>query len=178
MKKRAKAIFAILFFLFVIIIALRDNWKYRKRFDAGERTVAYTEVSNKNIHWHYTIEGKSYNGAISKSHFPYLQNGEKYNVYYDRDNPSSSSISFVEPIVDTALFGTVLSLPFDENYKKGSKFVHFFYVIEKDTLERYHLLKFHTDIFSKGKRFLVYYKLDNPFISYVNIEQWNKLYAC
>ncbi len=171
MKKRWKILIALLFCILLIIIALNDNMKYRSRFKNGIKVKGVAYSTSKNIIWKYKVNGSEFEGIISKSHYPYIENEEQYYIYYEHGNPSSSSISFVEPIIDTALFDSISCLPLYAKYEKGSQLVSFNFVVNSDTIKRYHRYKFTSNFESYGKRFVVYFKIKNPNISYINLEK-------
>jgi hypothetical protein len=158
-------------FLFVIGIALNDIFKYKLRYENGVRTVGTISVGRSYINWGYDVGGILHTGRISKTHNSYAVSDEQYFVYYDKSDPSSSSINFLEPVVDSIAFEETLSLPILNNFESGNELIKFSYIFENDTFERELLCRVLNNIQSKGKRYSVYFRVTNPQISYIIFEK-------
>lgn len=169
MNKITKTILALLACLILLSIVFYDNWKYRNRYETGEQTTGTIKVGIKNVSWTYQVNGIEYVGRISKGHYQYLLTGEKYTVHYDKDDPSSSSLSHNKPIIDSTEYQTVLSDPLNTVFDKGNHFVQFRYMVYGKTYERKQKHKFENSYSSKGKQHKVYYNIENPQMSYIEI---------
>lgn len=169
MSSKRKIIFlGILFLIVVAIIVIAKTIAYHSLRKTGDKAEGTAYAGHRYITWKYRVLGRIYDLRISKSEYPFVIDGEKYWVYYNPDNPSSSLMSFTEPIIELSEFDTVLSLPLTAKFKKGSKVVRFEYVINGDTLNREHLYRFDDSFSCTGQRFTVYVKSDNPMISYID----------
>lgn len=152
-------------------IAIVKTINYRKLPNSGIRVEGTAYVGFRYITWKYSIHGSLYEVKLSKSDYPFVVDGEKYNVYYDPKAPSSSVMVFTEPIIEPLAYDTINSLPLTAEYNKGIEVVSFCYLINGDTVKRKHQYKFKNDFSSTNEKFIVYVKSNNPQISYIKLEK-------
>lgn len=169
--KMKKNVFGFALFAGVISIAILKTIKYNNLNENGIKVEGVVYSGFRYITWKYKVNGYEYEVKLSKSDYPFVIDGEMYYIYYDADNPSSSIMSFTEPIIDTTAFDTITSLPLTAVYDKGSQLVKFAYLIEGDTIRREHRYYFKNDFSSTEQRFKIYVKSDNPNISYIKFEK-------
>lgn len=165
--KRKINFLGILFLIVIAIIVIAKTIAYHSLRKTGEKVEGTVYSGHRYITWKYRVFGRIYDLRIAKSEYPFVIDGEKYFVYYNPGNPSSSLMSFTEPIIEPSEFDTVLSLPLTAKYKKGSSVVRFKYIIKGDTLNREHRYWFDDSFECSTQRFKVYVKSDNPNISYI-----------
>ncbi len=170
-SKRKKNILAFLLFFVVMSIAIVKTINYKNLLETGVKIEGTVFSGFRYITWKYLVHGHMYEVKLSKSDYPFVVDGEKYYVYYDPNNPSSSIMSFTEPIIDTAKFEIITSLPLTVDYNKGSQLVSFSYIFNGDTLRRKHRYKFKKQFEASQQEFTVYVKYDNPKISYIKLEK-------
>lgn len=170
-NKWKKNIFAFLFFSVVMSIPIIKTINYRKLPYTGTRVEGTAYVGSRYITWKYSVDGSMYKVRISKSDYPFIVDGEKYNVYYNPKSPSTSIMVFSEPIIEPLVYDTINSLPLTAEYNKGIEVVNFCYLINGDTIKRKHQYKFKNDFSSTSEKFIVYVKSDNPAISYIKLEK-------
>jgi hypothetical protein len=151
--------------------AIVKTINYRKLSENGAKIEGTVFFGFRYITWKYQVAGQMYEVRLSKSDYPFIIDGEKYVVYYDIKNPSSSIMSFTEPIIDPNMFDTITSIPLNANYDKGSKLISFYYIYKGDTIKREHRYKFNKSFSVKEKTFPIYINSKNPKISYINFEQ-------
>lgn len=171
MAKWKKNIFAFVLFSVVISIAIIKTINYRNLPKKGDKVEGIVYSGFRYITWKYKVQGREYEVKLSKSDYPFVIDGEKYYVYYDSNNPSSSIMLFTEPIINFSEFDTITSLPLTAVYDKGSQLVSFNYLIKGDTVRREHRYKFKNDFSSTEQRFTIYVKSDNTKISYIKLEK-------
>ncbi len=171
MNKTKKTILAFLACVILVSISLYDNWKYRDRKKTGEQTVGLIESGLKNISWTYTVNGQTFTRRLSKSHYYFMEDGEKYMIYYDKNDPEQSSLSATEPVFDTTKFIRTSSLPIELEFEKGSHEVTFQFLVKNDTITRINRILFDSDITEKVNSYQVYYNADKPIISYIRLKK-------
>lgn len=151
--------------------AIVKTVNYRKLTEKGAKVEGTVFSGFRYITWKYKVEGRMYEVKLSKSDYPFIVDGEKYLVYYDIENPSSSIMSFTEPIIEPSVFDTITSIPMTANYDKGSELISFSYLHNGDTIERKHRYKFKNKFSASEQRFPVYINSTNPKISYINFDR-------
>lgn len=151
--------------------AIVKTVNYRKLTEKGAKVEGTVFSGFRYITWKYKVEGRMYEVKLSKSDYPFIVDGEKYLVYYDIENPSSSIMSFTEPIIEPSVFDTVTSIPMTVNYDKGSELISFSYLHNGDTIKRMHRYKFKKKFSASEQRFPVYINSTNPKISYINFDR-------
>lgn len=166
-----KNFFAFLLFSGVMSFAIVKTIKYRGLSEKGIKVEGIVYSGFRHIRWEYQVQGRIYVVRLSKSDYPFVIDGEKYYVYYDSANPSSSLMSFTEPIIESSAFDKVKSFPLTAKYEKGSRLVSFSFLFNGDTLKRTHRYEFKKEFSAIEQTFDVYVKSDNPKISYIELEK-------
>ncbi len=169
MNKTTKTLLAFGACVVLVSISLYDNWKYRQRKKTGEQTIGVVNSGLSNISWTYTVNGQTYTRRLSKSHYHFMEDGEKYIIYFDKDDPEQSSLAATEPVIDKAIFMKTQSLPLRLSFKKGSHEVKFEFILKNDTIKRTNRVLFEKDIEEKARTYRVYYRPDKPIISYIRL---------
>ena len=169
MNKTIKTLLAFGACVVVVSISLIDNWKYRQRKKTGEQTIGTISSGLKNISWTYTVNGHTYTRRLSKSHYYFMEEGEKYIIYYDKDDPEQSSLGATDPVFDTTVFVKTVSLPLNVSVDKGSHEILFKFLVKKDTITRTNRVLFDMKYDQKERVYPVYYRADRPIISYIKI---------
>jgi len=170
LNKTKKTILAFLACVILVSISLYDNWKYRDRKKTGEQTIGLIDSDLKNISWTYTVNGQTFTRRFSRSHYYFMEDGEKYIIRYDKNDPEQSSLVDTEPIYDTTKFIKTSSLPLELEFKKGSHEVTFQFLVKGDTITRINRVLFDSDTFEKESNYKVFYNPENPIISYINLK--------
>lgn len=99
-----------------------------------------------------------------------MEDGEKYIVYYDKDDPEQSSLGATEPIYDTTDFVNTVSLPLNVSVDKGSHEITFKFIVKQDTITRTNRVLFNNKYEQKERVYPVYYRADRPIISYLEMK--------
>jgi hypothetical protein len=140
---------------------LREEWTYLTK--EGETTVGTVQVAYKGVDITYIVDGKRYKyGQRDKPRG--LFSGEKYKVYYDRNDPSRSAIDFKTPMYDTLDFTSICVDHFKKIGGQNSELISFKYDYQGAQLERYHRIRINS-INSPGP-YQVWVNNNNPKVSY------------
>lgn len=178
MNKTKKTVLAFLACVILVSISLYDNWKYRERKKSGEQVVGVVKSGFKNISCTYTVNGQTYTRRLSKSHYYFMEDGEKYMIYYDNNDPEQSSIAATEPVYDTLSFIKTTSLPLKIAFEKGSHEITFQFLVNADTITRTNRVLFDNDVDWQEQPYRVYYQPEKPIISYIEMKKNTNAQHC
>jgi hypothetical protein len=171
MKKTKANILAILLLIVFVFFCVNQSLKYKERYYTGKETVGkITKVGVENLYWDYSVNSLLYSGIISLNSYDFLLEGEKYYVYFDKDDISESSICLTSPYINKSQFDSTYSNQINIDYEKGTEIISFCYYYNKKLYYRSHLFHFKNDTKYIKKRYLVFVNKENPKIAYINLK--------
>ena len=140
---------------------LRAEWAYLTK--EGEITVGTVQVRYKGVDITYIVDGKRYKyGQRDKPRG--IFSGEKYAVYYDRNNPSKSAVDFKTPMYDTLNFTSICVDNFEKIGNNSGGLIRFEYNYNGIQLVRYHRIRVNS--INRSGPYKVWVNNSNPKLSY------------
>lgn len=174
MKKWQLEVIGSLICLFILYIVFYKSMEYKNLDKTGVRGIGIIEVVKRYIFWNYEVNGTSYSLKIDKSDYPFVITGEKYNLYYEKEDPANSRLKFTEPIIEKDSFFAWKTLPLSFKFEEGSNVISFKYSINNDTLTRQHKVYFPKKIEVENVELPIWIKSNNPRISYFVFDEYFK----
>ena len=146
----------------------KNNIKYLK--ENGSKTVGEVlNVTGKNMTWVYDCGQKE---IFKKGSIPHqgIRVGEKYSVYFDKNNVKNAFLNSFEPRIDTMDYLT--SCSGDLKIYDSDKFSYVRYTVEVNSKQyiRYQNVILPESNIDANNSYRVFYNKDNPSICYIDLK--------
>lgn len=181
-RKNNSKVQAIIFIVGVVLVLVMLLLFFRWRnshYDAlikkGGRTIGVLKYVNNGyyVRIHYEVNGNKY--SSSKRRYPYdgIQDGERFEIAYNKENKDDFIVLYHKPIFDELKFENTQSI----NVESVSGGVEFTYIVGKYKYTRFQ----DTDgkVLKEGKaknhKYLVKYNKERPAIGYIFLDSIKKI---
>jgi len=160
-KDNAIYLMGILLIIFLAYTVFSKKNNIRQLKANGIRTEGVITPYGSDFIVKYQVNSRSYKARKSNP-FANLQEGEKYKVAYDKDEPDNVIVLFYEPILDEDFLESKTT----SVSQTSSGNVLFYFDIDGNEIQRYNELKPDYDI-DESKTYKVKYLKDNPKVAYI-----------
>lgn len=151
-----------------ILFHFYNQEKESLRKNGKTTIVTLTNTKGDRMDCYYQVEGKDYS-AIKNVRDQYLQDGEKYNLFYDPEDPGAHcEIDYTNPVIEENSFSDTETVSIDQPIKLNKE-VRFTYIVDGVQYTRFQEPPETIDV-NFTKTYRVKYNKENPSIGYLVFE--------